>query len=681
MRAVSRGARSQPLRATRRKVPRRCSPPARSLAAVVVVAAVAAGLVGASAPAGAQTAASSTFSDPPFYTDVAPPERDLLESEKQHGGWIEHGRVWSEGGAGYYVDRLSPYWAIQSLARAGVFAGTDCARGRFCPDSSLTHWQLAVWLMRSLGERDLAPIDESRFADVDPDDWWARYVERAAELGISTGCARGPLRYCPNATVDRGHAATVVSRALARLVPDVGIVDPAGFTDLDRNDPLTGHVDRVVTFELLEACNQDPLRFCRRDAATKAQMAVILFRSLDWLQLNTIAERSPVPGDIFLTEYNKFSWYVKTQVVDEYGDDQPWLKAAWNITNRTTSIYMLFSHHNVFSVDYTSRNSRPHGETHYRLIAQVVATNPRYLFPTYHPAIVHELAHVYTKSSDLVVEDSLPIAAAHLYFEELAGGADRCIPYELFADTAPYLIFEFKGSSNYWGACTAIPHYDATDEAIEVVRDAFSGTVPQWFYDTFQQSDGSFDYEAIWSAVIRMEDYKTMGSVVHQFEDFFGGYCADDYILSGGRRVYNTYEPGVIDHSWIDQSWVDEGCGATATDVRIVARRLADGRIKFGLQRRDSNTWGDRQLPRVRFFPTTTAANRWLASSPLDVAAGDVRIVARRLADGRIEFGLQRRGTNTWGDRQLPRVRFFPTTTGANRWLVSSPLTLQPAES
>ena len=53
-----------------------------------------------------------------------------------------------------------------------------------------------------------------------------------------------------------------------------------------------------------------------------------------------------------------------------------------------------------------------------------------------------------------------------------------------------------------------------------------------------------------------------------------------------------------------------------------------------------------------------------------------MRIVARKLETGRIEFGLQQRQTdNTWGDRRLPRVRFFPTT-AADRWLASSSLTL-----
>ena len=82
--------------------------------------------------------------------------------------------------------------------------------------------------------------------------------------------------------------------------------------------------------------------------------------------------------------------------------------------------------------------------------------------------------------------------------------------------------------------------------------------------------------------------------------------------------------------------------------VRIVARKLDDGRVEFALQQRQpDSTWGDRQLPRVRFFPTSAGENRWLASSPLDLPAGAVRIVARRLDDGRVEFALQQRQRRT----------------------------------
>ena len=120
-------------------------------------------------------------------------------------------------------------------------------------------------------------------------------------------------------------------------------------------------------------------------------------------------------------------------------------------------------------------------------------------------------------------------------------------------------------------------------------------------------------------------------------------------------------------------------------EVRIVARKLANGKVEFGLQqRRGDNSWGERQLPQVRLFPTTATVDRWLVSSALDLTADnlEVRIVARKLANGKIEFGLQqRRGDNSWGERQLPQVRLFPTTATVDRWLVSSPLTLTATQA
>ena len=123
---------------------------------------------------------------------------------------------------------------------------------------------------------------------------------------------------------------------------------------------------------------------------------------------------------------------------------------------------------------------------------------------------------------------------------------------------------------------------------------------------------------------------------------------------------------------------------STDADVRIVARKRDNGKIEFGLQQQqEDDSWGDRLLPSRRFFPTTAAANRWLASTPqtISVAASadafsddiEVRIVARRLENGRVEFGLQERDDDdSWGDRLLPTRRFFPADARVGRWLHSS---------
>ena len=115
--------------------------------------------------------------------------------------------------------------------------------------------------------------------------------------------------------------------------------------------------------------------------------------------------------------------------------------------------------------------------------------------------------------------------------------------------------------------------------------------------------------------------------------------------------------------------------------VRITARRVADERVEFALQQRQpDDTWGDRLLPRQRLFPADTAVGRWLVSTPLGIDGHSVRIVARRVADERVEFALQQRQPDgTWSERVLPRQRFFPADTAIGRWLVSTPLTLSGA--
>lgn len=59
--------------------------------------------------------------------------------------------------------------------------------------------------------------------------------------------------------------------------------------------------------------------------------------------------------------------------------------------------------------------------------------------------------------------------------------------------------------------------------------------------------------------------------------------------------------------------------GGGGHEVRIEARRLDDGRIEFALRERG----GERILPPARYFPAETEAGRWLSASWITVGAGD----------------------------------------------------------
>ena len=117
------------------------------------------------------------------------------------------------------------------------------------------------------------------------------------------------------------------------------------------------------------------------------------------------------------------------------------------------------------------------------------------------------------------------------------------------------------------------------------------------------------------------------------------------------------------------------GAQEDAGVVRVAARQLASGKVEFALQRHDGDAWGERLLPARRLFPADATVGRWLVSSPVSSGSATLRVAARRLSNGKVEFALQRHDGDAWGERLLPARRLFPADATVGRWLVSSPVT------
>ena len=61
-----------------------------------------------------------------------------------------------------------------------------------------------------------------------------------------------------------------------------------------------------------------------------------------------------------------------------------------------------------------------------------------------------------------------------------------------------------------------------------------------------------------------------------------------------------------------------------STEVRVTARLLENGKVEFGLQQREGGGWGEIILPRVNKFPYATATvDRWLYSSRVTLATAE----------------------------------------------------------
>ena len=176
--------------------------------------------------------------------------------------------------------------AINALSEMGVFVGTECGDGLFCPGDPIERWVMAVWLIRVLGG-DVTTSRTSRFADVDASEWWSRYAEELADRNVTQGCATGPLRYCPNQSVTRAQMASFLVRAYA-----LEAAGPAGFADTAGNRHAA-NINALAAAGITDGCNTGPLRYCPNQSVTRAQMATFLHRAL-LKQKDEMAEPEPV---------------------------------------------------------------------------------------------------------------------------------------------------------------------------------------------------------------------------------------------------------------------------------------------------------------------------------------------------------------------------------------------------
>ena len=436
---------------------------------------------------------------------------------------------------------------VKHLAGRGIFEGSECKRG-FCPYRPLLRWEMAVWLVRFLGEKDLSDYD-SRFQDVPDNDWRTPYIERLADLGITVGCRSEPLRFCPDRLVNRAQMASFLARAL-----DLPPAPDAGFEDVDPEGVHADNINRLYAASpgITTGCRSEPLRFCPGSPVKRAQMAVFLYRSQFWHDLEN-GSGGQIAGGIspetFRTEENEVSRFVRYEIVELYAADNPWLMDVWDYTNRLSFKYSARDEHATGYVYWEPSYEIP-GGTETRLTKNVVAelsVNPWILSHSDRRIFLHEMAHIYTLANG-VSANPAPLASAHLYFDSIDDGPGGACPgHELYADTVASLAPLRYPYFYYWGICSHLPD-EPTMEAREVVKTAFAGEMPQWFYDSFEKDGGSLDYQAIWLAVKDLEPRYRM-AVVYQLKDAFGGYCSERRAIGSAFGKFKT-----------NQVWRDGGC-------------------------------------------------------------------------------------------------------------------------
>ena len=269
----------------------------------------------------------------------------------------------------------------------------------------------------------------------------------------------------------------------------------------------------------------------------------------------------------------------------EYGDAFPWLDEVWNyIREREQSTDPLYNNHRSKEFYFFSE-TRTYGYTEAwaeRCDCTVICTasnsilvpGSRYYERDLDPdsywgvrlgglkiGVVHQLAHVYTLSNDAPV-NPLAIVAGHLYFyrsvepgrsqppPDSALGSRTTYsdaPIEEYAIVAQALFQEHVFASDpllsqidpYAYAFGCSPWRPPTDESFAIGRSTLSGQVPQWFYDTYQNPDGSYNLDMLWRDVLALDTH-TQRFAIYALKDHFGGYCPDalSQIAAGAKSVH-----------------------------------------------------------------------------------------------------------------------------------------------
>lgn len=167
---------------------------------------------------------------------------------------------------------------VAALADGGAFVGTLCEDG-FCPHEPIDRKTAAVWVVRVIdgqdpGERDPDDAQGQRFDDVDPDSFYAPFIERLAEQWLTFGCGDG-IGFCPNQDLSRAQAAVMLDRMWPRY--RFGLAPDPGFSDVPTDAWYHQEVAELYQDGVTVGCG-DGSRFCPDGATTRAQMATMLYR-------------------------------------------------------------------------------------------------------------------------------------------------------------------------------------------------------------------------------------------------------------------------------------------------------------------------------------------------------------------------------------------------------------------
>jgi hypothetical protein len=183
-----------------------------------------------------------------------------------------------------FADVPISHWAlsyIQRLYNAAITGGCGVHPFKYCPESTVTRAQMAVFLERGIHGSSYNPPavgGGSGFADVPIDYWAGAWIKQLAADGVTSGCGSG--NYCPESPVTRAQMAVFLLRSKygdSYAPPAVG--SSTGFTDVNPSYWAAAWIKQLVAEGITAGCGTGT--YCPESPVTRAQMAVFLVRTFN----------------------------------------------------------------------------------------------------------------------------------------------------------------------------------------------------------------------------------------------------------------------------------------------------------------------------------------------------------------------------------------------------------------
>lgn len=177
------------------------------------------------------------------------------------------------------VERSTSFYPfIEAALHAGVTNG--CGAAAYCPESSLTRGQMAVFLLRAAESGSYTPptceAGHQAFRDVRFDSRFCPWIEELSDRGVVRGCASD--RFCPSAPMRRQGLAVFLLKA----VEGAGYEPPpcAGiFADVACPSLFADWIEDLTTRGITSGCDDSPLRYCPAASVTRGQAAVFVTKT------------------------------------------------------------------------------------------------------------------------------------------------------------------------------------------------------------------------------------------------------------------------------------------------------------------------------------------------------------------------------------------------------------------